>query len=447
MSSSPDGMQSIPAKDGRREPCPLDGREKPPTLRKAAKPRFFYGYVVAAAGFVLWLVGFGTHTPAFSVLLKPVMTEFGWTRAETMVGYSLAMFIHGALAIVMGRLTDRIGPRLVVTVFGSFSGICYLLMSQVSTLWQFQLNYALVGAVGQSALTIPIMATVSRWFVKRRGLIIGVVQSGLGLGGLVFAPLTAWLTSTYGWRLSYAILGIVALAGVIIPGLFLKGNPREVGQLPDGTSELIAPRVEKRSQRLATGGLSLWEAIHSSQFWIIAGLFLSFGFCRSTFLPHTAAYVQDKGFSLTDGANVVAALTVSSIFGRIIMGRVADVIGNRPTLMISEALTTLALTLGLITSDLRGLYLYGIIFGFGWGAQAVLRFAVTSEAFGLVSVGVVMGVLGFAEAGSGSFGSYFAGYIFDTVGNYDPAFWLGIAISIIGIMLVPLKPAARKGEG
>ena len=127
------------------------------------------------------------------------------------------------------------------------------------------------------------------------------------------------------------------------------------------------------------------------------------------------------------------------------MGRVADMIGNRPAFMISFAATTVILMWGLVAEQLWGLYLFAFVFGFGWGAQAVLRFAVTSEAFGLVSLGLLMGILEPAAAGASTFGSYFAGYLFDIVGNYDPAFWTGIAVSIIGIVLTSaLKPATTK---
>lgn len=422
----------------------LKDKEDHTTSGKTARSGFFYGYVVAAAGFVVWLVGFGVYTSAFGVLLKPLLTEFGWSRAGATLGYSLSTIVYGALAIIMGRLTDKLGPRIVVAGFGSFLGISYLLMSQVNELWQFQLNYALVAAIGVSIVVVPVMATVSRWFVRRRGLMIGIVQAGTGIGGLIFAPLTAWLILTYDWRLSYVILGVIALVGLIIPGLFLKSVPRDTIQSHGDTSGIVTSHTEDQSERLLSTGFSLREAMGTRQFWIITGLYFSFGFCRSAFLPHTAAYVQDKGFSLIDGANVLAALNVSSILGRIIMGRVGDMIGNRPALLISEVLTTISLGLGLITSDLWGLYLYGFVFGFGWGAQAVLRFAVSSEAFGLASIGVVMGVLGLAEAVAASFGTYIAGYIFDVVGNYQPAFWLGIAISVMGIMLSLLKSSSRK---
>ena len=191
-------------------------------------------------------------------------------------------------------------------------------------------------------------------------------------------------------------------------------------------------------------GLSLRDVIFTKQFWVIAGLYLSFGFCRSTFVVHTAVHVQDIGFSLNDGANVIAALSLSSIAGRIGMGRVADIFGNKFAFMSSYALTAMALIWALITSQLWGMYLFAVIFGFGWGAQAVLRFLVTSEAFGLASLGFLIGILGISEAVAGAVGLYYAGYIFDISGDYSQAFWMGIAISAIGAICAGLyKPTAE----
>lgn len=406
------------------------------TLSKAAGSKFSYGYVVIAAGFLIWLVG-GSNTPAFSVLLKPVLTEFGWSQADVALGYSLAFISQGLLGIIMGRLTDKIGPRIVVVVFGSFLGISYLLLSRVNTLWQYQISYALIGAIGVSTITAPVMATVARWFDKRRGLMIGIVQSGVGFSGLIFAPLAAWLTLSHDWRFAYAVMGIISVVGMVIGGLFLKSRTVE-NEPKKHNGQVTAAGAPSSGHDPHSHDLSLRAVVATHQFWIIAVLFMSFGFCRSAFLPFTAPMVQEKGFNLTDAANVVAVLTVSSNFGRLLMGRVADVIGNRRTLLISEVLTAVSFALGLIVSSLPGLYLYAIIFGFGWGAQAVLRFAVCSEAFGLASVGVVMGVFNLAETIGASSGIYITGHIFDATGSYAPAFWLGLGISLIGIALASI---------
>jgi MFS family permease len=147
------------------------------SINEPAKPGFFYGYVIAGSGFVIWLVG-GIYSPVFGVFLKPMLDDFGWTRAEATLGYSLSTIVSGVLAIIMGRLTDKLGPKLIVMVFGAFLGISYLLMSQITVLWQFQLCYILVLSVGMSATMIPVMSIIARWFVRRRGFMTGIVQSG-----------------------------------------------------------------------------------------------------------------------------------------------------------------------------------------------------------------------------------------------------------------------------
>ncbi|MFB3885870.1 MAG: MFS transporter [Thermodesulfobacteriota bacterium] len=414
-------------------------------LRRAGEKKFFYGYIVAASGFAIWALGWGTYTPCFSVFLKPLSTEFGWSRAETSLALSLSYLFYGFLTMIMGWLTDKLGPRIVMMVLGSFLGLCYLLMSQVTTLWQFQINYVFVGGIGISTLTVPIMVTTSRWFVKKRGLMIGIVQAGNGVGGFVFPPLAGWLILAYGWRSAYAVLGMITLIGILVSGFFLIRDPKDIGQLPDGKSVEAVPEAKPSNPGPRVAGISLKEALHMKQFWVIAGIFSCFGFCRQAFPAHLAAHVQDLGFSLTDGANVLAVLIGSSMFSRIGMGRVADVVGNRPAFIISFAITVVSLLWGLVTQDLWGLYLFAFGFGFGWGNQAVLRFALTSEVFGLASLGLVMGALGLSEQVAASFGSYIAGYIFDVVGHYQPVFWMGIGISITGILLAwGLKPAIRK---
>jgi MFS family permease len=403
-------------------------------LARQTQKRFFYGYIVAAAGFVIWMIGFGISS-TFGIFYKPIMMDLGWSRADTVFAYSLFIFVMAILSIITGWLTDKLGPRIIVTIFGSFLGISYILMSQMTSLWHFNVSYGFVASIGMSVTSTPIMASVARWFIHRRGLMTGIVQAGLGIGGLIFVPLTGWLILNYGWRMAYWILGLIALIGIIISGLFMKRDPRDVGQFPDGIADTYNLNTKSKKRILPGVKTTIRRIIFTRQFWLIAGLYAIFGFCRSTFLAHTAAFVQDKGFSLLDASNVVATLMVSSIFGRIGMGRVADVIGSRHTFMISYAATTISLILALITGNLWGLYIFAFFFGFGWGAQAVLRFSVTAETFGLASLGFIIGILGICYALTAALGYYFEGLIFDILGHYSPVFWMGIFLSILGIIL------------
>ena len=132
-------------------------------------------YIIVGACFSIWLIAWGAQS-TFGIFYLPVMNEFGWTRADTVLAYSLASIVISFMGIVLGWLTDKLGPRLVVTIFGSFLGIAYLLLSRVSSLLQFQIYYALVASIGLSTATTPIMSTIARWFRDKIGLM--PVRSG-----------------------------------------------------------------------------------------------------------------------------------------------------------------------------------------------------------------------------------------------------------------------------
>lgn len=405
-----------------------------PNLIDPRKNYFFYGVIVAASGFIIWMIGFGVYG-TFGIFFKPMLTEFGWSRADTILAHSLGSLTMVLMSIVAGWVTDRLGPQIVVPGFGAFLGISCLLMSKVNTLWHLYLYHGVLSAIGLSVTATPVMATVARWFVNKRGLMIGIVQAGLGLGGLIIAPLTGGLITAYGWRSTYQVLGIISLVGIILPGLFLRRDPAAMGQYPDGMAGNPSVGDTQVPGRLREAPAALRSIIFTRQFLTIAGLYAIFGFCRSTFTAHIVAHVHDLGFSLTDASNVLAVLMVSSIVGRIGMGRFADSVGNRPTFMLSYAATALSLLWIISAKELWSLYLFAFLFGFGWGAQAVLRFGITAEAFGLASLGLIMGILSIGEAISAALGTYYAGLIFDVMGHYQPVFWMGIVLSVTGIVL------------
>jgi MFS family permease len=408
----------------------------------AKEKRFFYGYIVAAAGFVTWFIGWGSYGICFGIFFKPILVEFHWTRAETVLAYSISSLLQATLGITTGWLTDRLGPRIVVTILGSFIGWSFLLLSQVQTLWQFILYFGIVGGIGASVLNIPIMATVTRWFVKRRGLMTGLVQAGAGLGGLCLAPFTSWLILNYGWRHASFVIGILTATLMILSGLFLIRDPRDIGQLPDDQPEENASLSSDQIKRPQPSGLSVKMFIRTVPFWMLIGIYGSFGYVRSTFSAHAAAHVQDLGYLLSDGANMLAIISASSILGRIGMGRVADIINNKRTLIISFAIMAFIMFWLLFSKSLWELYIFGLFYGFSWGALAVLRFSVTAEVFGLASVGLIMGILGFSESLSAFFSSYLGGFIFDLSNSYQFAFILCLAISLFGLLLSwRLKPS------
>jgi MFS family permease len=170
---------------------------------------------VVGAALIIMAVMYGAYN-SFGIFFKPVLTDFNWTRAVTSGGLSLSWIVHGLLGIIMGRLTDRFGPRVVLTICGFLLGLGYLLMSQIGTVWQLYLFYGVIIGAGMGGSWVPIVSTVARWFVKRRNLMTGIVLSGVSIGTLIGAPVASRLISAYDWRMSYVIVGGIVLVVAVL---------------------------------------------------------------------------------------------------------------------------------------------------------------------------------------------------------------------------------------
>ena len=366
----------------------MDNQE--PSQLSKTNSKFFYGYFVVAAAFFIMVIMLGTFN-AFGVFFKPLLTEFGWTRAETSGAFSVSWIIQGLFGIVAGRVNDRFGPRIVITVCGCIMGLAYLLMSQISTLWQLYLFYAILVAIGMSGNFIPLMATVARWFVKRRNIMTGIVLSGAGIGGLIGPPVANWLISIYDWRVSYIILGSISLVAVVLFAQLLRFDPTQVGQMPYGENK------GETGLKGDTKTFSLKEAASTRQFWLISSMFFSIGFSMYTILVHIAPHATDLEFSATSAANILAATSGASVIGRVVLGLAADRIGNRLVYIIGFVLMAAALFWLVPATGAWGLYLFATIFGFAYGGMITSESPMVAEFFGLRSLGSILAVttLGF----------------------------------------------------
>ncbi len=405
--------------------------------------KFFYGYIVVLAALLMWIVGWGTRG-CFGIFFKPMADELGFTRTLMSGAVSMASILTAILGAVNGRLCDKFGPRKVITMGGAFLGISHLLISRATGIWQVYFFWGLVSAMGFSVLGPALMSTVSRWFVKRRGLMIAIVSAGAGVGGMIFAPATAWLTLTYSWRIGWIIIGAITLTFMLASGLFLKRDPSELGQLPDGAKRIKKSEEQKQSPILNSKGLTLAEAFRTRQFWILSIILLFFGLNRGI-IVHIAPHVTDIGFSLTTAGSILAVNSGVSIVGRLLMGQLADLIGSRRSLIIGFILFPVAFLALLIGESVWTLYIWAVLFGLAWGGVAVLRFSTAGELFGISSLGVIMGTVEmFATAGSG-ITPLLAGWLFDITHSYQLVFLTCIATGVIGfVMSCFLKPVAKK---
>lgn len=273
------------------------------------KPRFFYGYVVVVAAFIIQMAMFGPRS-SFGVYFKPLITEFGWTRALLSGAFSISSIVQGLSGIVMGHFNDRFGPRVVITLCGFFTGLGYLLMSQTNTAWQLYLFYAVLVGIGMGGFFVSLLSTVARWFVKRRSVMTGIALAGGGTGGLIVPPLVNWLISARGWRTSYIIMGALVLVIIVLVAQFLRRDPAKMGLAPYGGNQ-----GGEKEVHLDTEGLSLKEAVFTWQFWTAVVILFCMGFCMITMMVHIAPYATDIGISAATAANLLAVTAVLHVTG------------------------------------------------------------------------------------------------------------------------------------
>ena len=399
------------------------------------KPRFFYGHVVVLVAFFMQLMTWGINN-SYGVFFNPLLTEFGWLRATISGAVSMNFLVHGILSIFMGGLNDRFGPRLIMTGCGLFVGLGYLLMSSVHAVWQLYLFYGLIAGVGLGGMDVIMLSTIARWFEKKRGTMSGLIKVGTGVGMLIMPIFITWLITAYGWRIAFAVLGILILVMIISLSQFLVRDPAKKGLLPDNAKEAKVSKIDS-SER----GLSFRETVHTRQFWTVCAVYFLILACVYTVISHIVQHAIDLGMSAASAASVLAMIGGVSITGRFIMGSMGDRIGNRMALLIC----LLFLLVGLIwlqwAKTLWMFYVFAALYGFAHGGFFALGSPLVAGLFGTRSHGLIFGIVIFSSTLGGAIGPILAGHIFDVTTSYQPVFYILAALSIIGLILTAsLKP-------
>ncbi len=404
----------------------------------AARPRLFYGYVVVVVAFFISLLIYGMQY-SFGIFFKPILQEFGWTRAMTAGAYSLSWLVMGFGSVLMGGLNDKFGPRIVMSICGGIAGIGFMLMSRISTVWQLYVVYGIIIGTGIS-VWVPLMSIIARWFVKRRTTMSGIVGAGIGIGTLIGAPVANSLISAFDWRSSYIILGGVLLVAIVGSAQLLRGEPKQMRQTAYG-----ATAVSEEGHSQIEKSLSLSEAVNTRQFWLIVSMFFCFGISFQSIVAHLVPHITDLGITATSAATSMAAIGGVSIVSKVVLGGLGDRIGNRNTLIIAFGLMVLALVWLYFSRETWQFYLFAVIFGFGYGGHIAQHSPLIGEIFGLVSHGLIFSTIGIGMSAGAAIGPVMTGFIFDVTGSYLAAFVITSIFSAIGLLLtVFLKDRVTK---
>jgi MFS family permease len=396
--------------------------------------RFFYGWVITGVASLVMVICFGVQY-SFGIFLKPLIAEFGWTRAATSGIFSLYMIIRAVFSIVMGYFSDRRGPRLIVAIGGFSMGLGLLLASRANAIWQLYILFGGMGGLGAASFYVPLASTLSKWFKKKRGLVLGILTAGVGMGAVIFSPLVEFLISTYSWRTSYIILGAITWVTILSSAFILRQSPEEMGLQPDGMNAKGDLQVKLSSKGKNEEGISLRRAILSTPFWLILVIETINYMSTITPMVHIVAYATDSGISPMVAAGQLAVIGGFSILGRVVAGAISDRVGAKnllPITLIIEAVMLFFLTQ---SKNVTMLYTFSVIFGLVYGGSVPLVPSITAEYFGLGSMGTIFGAISFVGGLGGALGPFMAGYIYDVTARYSIAFSTVGILSIVGTLL------------
>jgi MFS family permease len=367
------------------------------------------------------------------VILPAVQADFGVLRADATLPYTMTMLGFGIGGIALGRLADRYGivPSMIIGTLALCAG--YLLSGISPTLFLFALTHLLIG-IGASVTFAPMMADLSHWFTKRRGIAVAVAASGNYVAGAIWPPIVHYFSSTYGWRPTQLVLGVFVLFA-IMPLTLMFRRRIALEEVAQANAAAIGAR-----NGLGLSSNALMAIL------CVAGL----SCCVAMSMPqvHIVAYCGDLGYGAARGAEMLSLMLAFGIISRVGSGFVADRIGGVATLLIGSFLQGVALFLYLFFSGLSSLYVISALFGLFQGGIVPMYAVIVREYFPPQEAGVRVGVVIFSTIIGMALGGWISGAIFDYTGSYYAAFAHGLVWNLLNVGIAAwLLLASRPKRG
>lgn len=403
------------------------------------KPLIFYGWVIVGIGAIAGTLIYGIRN-SFSVFFPPILDEFGWQRGSTAIMLSLHIFIYGILSPVAGGLSDRWKPRNVMSL-----GVCVLGLATAGCAfareqWHFYLLFGVLVPIGSAFCGAPVFgAAVMNWFVKRRGLVIGLVQTG-GALSFVYGMFVEVVISHLGWRSAYLIIAGILVVIMLPLYLFLfHYRPENKGLSPYGALDLPADMdpAPARQQAVITArrDWTFGEAIRTYQMWmLVLSYFFYWGIGYYLVLAHQVKFAVDAGYSSVFAASIFAIYGLFMLSGQL-SASISDRLGREATAVLATMLGIGALVSLILVRDTSHswlLYVYALCFGYGGGLYLPTLFAGLGDLFQGRNFGAIGGLVITGMGLGGAIGPWLGGYIYDITGSYINAFIFSILCILLG---------------
>ncbi len=413
------------------------------------RPLFFYGWVIVGIGVISTVLIYGTRH-SFSIFFPHILAEFGWNRGDTAFMFSLNLFVYGLVSPFAGSLGDRWKAKWVVLIGSVVLVLALAGCAFASELWHFYLLFGFLVPAGTSFSGWPLLGpTLAKWFTERRGLALGIGQSGSGLAYVMYGIFADFLITHLGWRFAYLVFAGI-LAAVLVPVyLFLFYSRPEDKRLKSygGDAALVLPTSDKMAQ--SDGGWTLARALKTRQLWLMAlSQFLFWGIASYLVLAHQVKFALEAGYTSTFAAFIYSLFGVFMSLG-LLSGFISDRLGREWTMTLSVLLPLVAFLALLSVHDASQpwlLYVFAIGGGFGAGLYLPTFNASLADMYHGKHFGAIVGITLAGFGTGGVIGPWLGGYIYDRTGSYTSAFIFSIVclvLSLIVFWLAAPRHAAR----
>jgi MFS family permease len=412
------------------------------------EPRF-YGWR-ALIGVMLAYGGLcGDIIYAYGIFLPAMGESFHWSRLDLSGPYALFIIVGGMLGPVAGMTVSRFGARKNIISCNIVAVLGLLGMSRVGELWHVYLFFGVMAGMSLGfGEFVSVTTVINNWFIRRRPLAMGLLFVSGGIGGFAFSPLISWLISGLGWRTAWVcIAAIHLLLTVILGGMLIRSQPEDVGQVPDGLSDVTNQTLAEKTARYRVYQTSVdWnlrDALHAPALWMIVASFSAFFFALNMLTTHQVVYLQDLNFSPMMSATVFGLMIGISIIGRLLSGTLALRFESRHLAAVFLTSMGLGIVALIYARDICFIYLYSILTGIGFGGMIVLMPNLLGAYFGRTHYSRIAGwttpVITLACAAS----PVVAGFLYDVTGKYFFSFCLAAVLIFASVIITLLSRPPR----
>ena len=421
----------------------LDSQKDPALLTTT---NTFYGWWIVLAGTVILFVASGIGFYSHGVILDPLRTLHGWSKATISSAVTLYFFTSGIMGMVIGRQIDRYGPKWVLIIGSLIIAAGYVLLGNIKTVWQLYVIYFIMALGFSCTSLVPANTLITNWFIRKRGFAMSLTNTGLSAGGIVLVPLASYIITRWGLEIALPVLGVIYGVVVIFCTSFIKQRPSDINQFPDGTPPEAVSLDSHASEISYSSQMRVWtrlQAMRTVAFWSIVIAFLLALAGQIAFLMHQISFLSQY-LGISGAATAVSITAGASIIGRLWLGTFVDRCDKRYVIMVCFLIQGIAVFMLAHYQHVVILYLGTLAFGLTMGNIIMMQSLITGECFGLVSFATVSGLAGVFTMTGAAFGPSIAGFIFDATGSYRLAFTIFAVMSAVAILVIyfakPPKP-------